>query len=385
VGQHFKIWTGGGPGAPEDGRWASAIAPLPDPEPLPRAALITHWWGMARFESAVVACSIRTTPWGVGLMTWLHCKGVPVTGDVPDGSVTTMALLIPAHYVTGVRPGPGFTIAARGAAGTIGLFPPSQPAPPHAIPLSEVERALAGLSQGPADAWGFSISYPLFALRHPGGDYVGFGSRGGRPEVGRDFGIAVFTTEAGAVRFLRYAESRSQGRREALGHLRVERFDRVAVFRRFLRPIRDSGTSVLFDPVPGPDGELYVDHAYPAAVVLERFLPQIAWGWSYPVFVLRTAGPGLTLATTVGHREDGPPLTVLPVFTDADLADRALALVPRAATVAAVPDSEAFARLIRELPAGVGVIFDHEPARSHVGKVVLLREGLLANLENMEL
>jgi hypothetical protein len=250
--------------------------------------------------------------------------------------------------------------------------------------LSEVERALAGLSEAPADARGFSINYPLFALRRPSGDYVAFGPHGDRPEGGKDFGIAVFTTKAGAVRFFRLIERRSQGS-EVEEPVRVERFDRFAVFRRFLRSIRDSGASVLFDPAPGRDNFLYADHAYPAAVVLERFLPQIAWGWSYPVYVLRCAGPGLTLATTEGRSEGGPPVTVIPVFTDADLADRALALAPPAATVVAVPDSETFARLIRELPAGTAVAFDHDPARSRVGKNVLYSEALLANLENMEL
>lgn len=383
--QQICIWTGGGPDSPDDRRRASAVEPLPDLEPLPRSAVIAFWWGMARFEFAVIACSIRTTSWGAGRMTWLHCKGVQVTDDMPDGSISTMALLIPAQYVTGVRPGPGFTLAARGTADTIGLYPPSKPAPPHAIPLSEIERALAGLAEAPADVQGFSITYPLFALRHRNGDYVGFGPQGEWPEAGSDFGIVVFTTEAGAVAFRQHLVSRSQEQRKVWKRVRVERFDRFAVFRRFLRSIRDSGTSVLFDPVPGPNGHLYVDHAYLAAVVLERFLPQIAWGWSYPVYVLRTAGPGLTLAATEGHREDGPPVQLLPVFTDADLADRALPLVPQAATVAAVPDSATFAELIRELPAGVGVIFDHEPARSQVGKIVLLREDLLANLENMEL
>ncbi|MBX9624467.1 MAG: hypothetical protein K2X82_11720 [Gemmataceae bacterium] len=379
----FLIWTGGGPLDPEDGRRTEALADLPDlpdPEPLPRSALITHWWGYSRFEFAVVACSVRTTAWGDGRTTWLDYKGTQVTDAVPDGSATTKRFLVPAQYVTDVRPGPTYTITTRGTGGEIGLYPPNRPAPPHALPLSAVERGLAELSAAPADARGFSVSYPLFALRRPGGDYVGFGPDGDRPGPGGQFGIAVFTAEARAARFLKEFEGH-QGRRG----VRVEPFDRFAAFRRFLRSVRDSGAYVLFDPVRGRDGFVYADRAHPAAVVLERFLPQVAWGWSYPVYVLRAARPGLVLHTTEGLPDDGTRLPLVPVFTDADLADRALLLAPPAATVMAVPDAETFAQLLRDLPAGAAVAFDHEPAGSSVGKVVLMRDDLLANLEAMEL
>lgn len=375
--QQFTIWTAGGPWDPEIGRRAAAIDPLPAPEPLPQAALVTHWWGKVRFEFVVVACSIRTTAWADGPMTWLDYKGTQVTGGRIDGPVASRRLLVPAGYVTGIRPGPSFAITARGPGGLIGLYPPNQPAPPHALPLAEIERLLAELSDAPA----FSVSYPLFALCRPDGEFVGFGPHGDRREVGDAFGFAVFTTEDAAVRFLRGFERGSPGRRG----IRVEPFDRFTVFRRFLRSIRDSGASVLFDPVFGPDGFLYTDHAHPAAVLLERFLPQPVWGWSYPVYVLRAAAPDFRLHTTEGHHDDGRRWTILPVFTDADLADRALPLAPPGATALAVPDSETFSRLLRELPAGFLVVFDHEPTRSQVGKVVLSREDLLANLETMEL
>jgi hypothetical protein len=373
--QQFTIWCGGQAGDPEDFGRAAAIAPLPAPTPLPRIAFITHWWGKTRLRFAAAACSVRTTPWGNGSMTWLHFKGREMT-DGPDERTATITVLVPAHHVTAVQPGPEYTLKPGGPGGVIGLFPPRQPAPPHALPLAEVERALAGLADATADAHGFAIRYPLFALRHPNGDPVGFGPHAGPPA----FGVPVFSTEAAATGFLGDLDRRSQA-----DGARVERFDRLAPFRRFLRSIRDSGTFVLFDPVGGPDGFLYVDHAHPAGVVLERFLPQVAWGWGYPVFVLRLAGPGLSLATAEGALPDGRRVTVLPVFTDADLADRALPRVGRPAAVQAVADSPSFAQLVRELPAGFGVLFDHEPARGTTGKVVLSREELLANLEDLEL
>lgn len=81
--RQFCIWTGGGPFDPEDGRRAEAIPPLPAPAPLPRAAVISYWWGKVAFEMAAVACSVRTTPWGARKMTWLHCKASQVTGACP--------------------------------------------------------------------------------------------------------------------------------------------------------------------------------------------------------------------------------------------------------------------------------------------------------------
>lgn len=381
MGEEFTIWTGGGPWDPEIGRRAAAIAPLPDLEPLPRAAHLIFWWGRVRFHSLIVACTVRNTPWGDGQMTWLDFKGTQVTDGMPEGPAKSMRLLIPALYVTDIRPGPTYTATSRHNGRPIGLYPPSHPAPPHALPLAEVERRLAGLADAPADPRGFSLAYPLFALRQPDGEFVGFGPDRNRRQVGEGFGFVVFTTEAAAVRFLAHLDRHSGSRSGIV----VEPFERVAVFRRFLRSIRDSGASVLFDPASGPDRFLFVDHAHPAAVLLERFLPQPAWCWSYPVYVLRAALPGLTLHTTVGHHADGRRWTILPVFTDADLADRAVDQAAKGAMPLAVPDAEAFAELLRELPAGYLVAFDHEPAHDRVGKVVMSRDDLLANLEDMEL
>jgi hypothetical protein len=368
----FFIWTGGGPGGPEDGQRAEAIPLLPVPDPLPRAALITYWWGKARFEFVATACTVRTTPWGAGQMTWLHCKGAQPAAIKPDAPTGEMVFLIPAQYVTGVKPGPTYQITDRHPTDDIGLFPPSHPAPPHALPLPEIERALAGLSEWPtATGWRFSITYPVFVLQRESGDYVGSDAAPGvRTEGGSGLGIPVFTTEARALEFLLYTEAED----------RVVSFDRVAAFRRFLRSLRDEGTLVLFDPVPGGDGVLYADHAYPAAVVLERFLPQIVWGLSYPVYVLRRGGG----FASIGGFHGGTFVELLPVFTDSDLADRAAAAARKPTAAEPIPDAAAFARLVRALPPSArGVAFD--PPTGGVANVVIFREELLAKLEDMEL
>ncbi len=393
----FFIWTGGQPGNPEDGPRVETLPSFPDPDPLPRSALITYWWGKTRFEIAAYACSVRTTPWGDEPMTWLHCKAAEVSAIKSEEPPRTMTRLIPAHYVTEVTPGPTFQINQRGTSGDIGLFPPNQPAPPHALPLPEIERALAGLSEWPTAAgWGFSITYPLFALKRESGDYVGFDSRKDTAQ-GVDWGIPVFTTEASATKFR--AHTRTQAR--------ITTFERVAVFRRFLRSIRDAGTFILFDPCPGQDQTLYADHTYPAAVVLEQFLPEVAWGWSYPVYVLRfapglacidgnDAGTGLSVAIPLPNSgrlvcidgdHAGTLVKVLVVFTDSDLADRAIAAAPEPMIAEPVADAEEFARLVRNLPTDVaGVVFDPpDPVRGAVAKTVIFRDTLLANLENMEI
>ena len=139
----------------------------------------------------------------------------------------------------------------------------------------------------------------------------------------------------------------------------------------------------MFDPRPGPGNALYVDHPYPAAVVLERFVPPVEWVWGYPVYLLRTA---LGYACVSGPHE-GVLVNVLVVFTDSDLADRAAAAAPEVMPLVPVDSGDAFARLVRELPADVvGVAFDPpEPGRGGVARNVVFRETLLSNLDDTEL
>jgi hypothetical protein len=128
---------------------------------------------------------------------------------------------------------------------------------------------------------------------------------------------------------------------------------------------------------------MFTDYAYPAAVVLERFLPAVVWGLSYPVYVLQY-GPGFAC---VSGFHAGAPVKVLVVFTDSDLADRAVAAAPEPMTPVSVASSEAFARLVGELPTDVaGVAFDPpDPIRGAVANAIVFRENFLSNLENMEL
>jgi hypothetical protein len=97
------------------------------------------------FTILATACSLRTTPWGDGQVTWLHCKARE-TGDVrPDQPVDLITVLIPAAYVTSVGAGPPFHLTRGGGSERLGVFPPNQPAPAGALALAEVERALADL------------------------------------------------------------------------------------------------------------------------------------------------------------------------------------------------------------------------------------------------
>lgn len=375
--QRFFIWTGGGPGDPESGPRADALPELPAPDPLPRAAVITYWWGETRFEIVASAGSVRTTPWGAGRMTWLHCKAVQAGEIKPSGPTGQTTVLVPAQYVTAVVPGPPYQITRRGESADIGLFPPIHPTPPKALLPDEIERALAGLADAPADAgWTpFSVAYPVFALKLDGGGFLGFDGPapgpGGAPRT--THAIPVFTAEAWAVAFLRRVGTPA----------RVEAFDRAAAFRRFLRPIRDAGTYVLFDPEVDARGRVRADHTYPAAVVLERFLPPVRWGWSYPVYLLRR-GPGFV---SVGGHHEGRRVELLPVFTDADLAARAVLLAPGPTSAFPIPDREAFGRLIRALPAGVwGAVFDPpDPVHGGLATTAIARERLLADLADLEL
>jgi hypothetical protein len=98
-----------------------------------------------KFDVWATACSVRTTAWDSEQMTWLHCTGMNVVEITPDEPTGLMTVLIPAHYVTAVRPGPTFRRCRSRPSGDLGVFPPNQPAPAASLPLAEVERTLATL------------------------------------------------------------------------------------------------------------------------------------------------------------------------------------------------------------------------------------------------
>jgi hypothetical protein len=97
------------------------------------------------FNAWATACSVRTTTWGSRQMTWLHCMAVNVAEIAPDEPTRMMAVLIPAHHVTAIRPGPTFQLTRSQHPEDLGVFPPSPFAPPDSLPLAEVERILAEL------------------------------------------------------------------------------------------------------------------------------------------------------------------------------------------------------------------------------------------------
>jgi hypothetical protein len=145
--QTVFLWTGGHPeGAKGCEGLADTLPDFPRPAPLRRSALIEYHWGEMKFEIVAAACSVRTTAWGAGQVTWLHCKARQTTATEPDEFVGLMTVLFPAAYVTRIQPGPTFRLGvSRKSEDDIGVFPPNQPAPVGALPLSEVERVLTEL------------------------------------------------------------------------------------------------------------------------------------------------------------------------------------------------------------------------------------------------
>ena len=144
--QHVLVWTGGRPPGPGGGGHAGDTLPVfPAPAPLRRAALIEYHWGDTRVEIVATACSVRFALWGGAAVNGLHCKAIHTVALTPGAPARLMNVLIPAHYVTRVEPGPTFRLDQSGQPDEIGLFPPDQPTPAAALPLAEVERVLADL------------------------------------------------------------------------------------------------------------------------------------------------------------------------------------------------------------------------------------------------
>ena len=78
-------------------------------------------------------------------MTWLHCTAMRTAEIKPDEPTNLMSVLIPAHYVTGVKPGTTFRLSRSRRPDEIGVFPPNQPTPDDALSLPDLERALTEL------------------------------------------------------------------------------------------------------------------------------------------------------------------------------------------------------------------------------------------------
>lgn len=190
----------------------------------------------------------------------------------------------------------------------------------------------------------FALRYPLFALRSGAGYLVHNMAECGLPSPAP--GVLLFTSAANAERYAAHAGW--DGAFEAIGS--------DAVLKIFLSGFQDPDTILLFDLLPGEDGALHTTCALAAASVRERFLSWTEFVGSYPVFVLRS---GDQFRGVTGASPSGDEHTLLAVFTDADLADRA-------ATTWAAPDAplafhseRAFADWLRGLPAEVtGVTFD---------------------------
>ena len=126
---------------------ANLAASLPSPTPLRRGLSIHFQWGEQKFDIVASAASIHTVAWDETgeEVTWLHCKAIQVQAIKPDGECDLINCLIPAHYVTHAAPGPAFRIVRSKARGDLGIFPPTQPPPPNAIPLEELTRRIAEL------------------------------------------------------------------------------------------------------------------------------------------------------------------------------------------------------------------------------------------------
>jgi hypothetical protein len=144
--QRVSVWTGGQPQVSKEcQRRAEALPVLQAPTPLLRAALIEYSWGDQKFQILATACSVRTTPWGSEQMTWLHCKAMTTAETKPEESTGLMSVLIPAHYVTDIKPGTTFRVVRSGQSDDLGVFPPNQPTPRNVLPLAEVERVVTEL------------------------------------------------------------------------------------------------------------------------------------------------------------------------------------------------------------------------------------------------
>lgn len=144
--QNFILWTGGERVLDRQcQRNLRGLPSFPDPVPLSRTARIEYHWGLTQFDIFVTACSLRTTAWGKKEITWLQCKGVQTMNVHPDKPASLIMVLIPAHFITSIRPDTSYHILNSRRSDDIGVFPPNKSKPAAALPLEEIERVLMEL------------------------------------------------------------------------------------------------------------------------------------------------------------------------------------------------------------------------------------------------
>lgn len=193
----------------------------------------------------------------------------------------------------------------------------------------------------------FTIKYPLFVLKRDS-EHVVY-SLDAESDDSR-VGLPMFTSQVTVVAYLVHTGEQAQ----------ISIIDRVAVFRGLLRSMRDAGHVVLFDLRPDTHGNLVTEHVYTAAFVLENFLPELGRWWDYPVYLLRS-DDGLFCMQS---EHEGVPMKVLLVFTDDDLADRAIRSAPQPYVPLPIAAPEEFAHVLRALPPEVqAVAFDPPDAQ----------------------
>ena len=75
----------------------------------------------------------------------MQCKGMNLAGLDLENPVGLITVVIPAHYVTSIKPGPTFRIKRSSRKGDTAIFPANQPTPANRLSLPEIEHAIADL------------------------------------------------------------------------------------------------------------------------------------------------------------------------------------------------------------------------------------------------
>lgn len=233
------------------------------------------------------------------------------------------------------------------------------------------------LAELPGEDW--KLRYPVFTLRCGPGQYLTCDLGQVRPR-GIGCGLPVFTTEQKAAAFLTGTDPPDGA--DAPGE--IVALERELAFGLWLQRSLHKGNEmiVLFDPVPDPNGGVRAEDRVPAVELVEWFVRKAAWVWRFPVYAIRH--PHERYKCGRFRQADGEWAITLAVYTDWDLADRAVLVDPLPSTAVPFKDGPAFARFLRALPAEVRRVALDPPcmADTRPGKFFCIsREKLLADLD----
>jgi hypothetical protein len=177
-----------------------------------------------------------------------------------------------------------------------------------------------------------NLTFPVFAISQDG-DYYSIDVDDHDQATS---GFVIFTTREGAEEFIRDQNLDAATVRLANSHR----------FLRFLGSLDDPNPSIVCDVIRDKNGDLKPRWSAQSEFLVEHTLPRIGFIWDYPLhFIFDPRG----LASIEGTTPDDQTVTLVAIFTDADLAERYQREADVAGEIGEIADEGGFLDFVNDL------------------------------------